>query len=348
MSSGLDRNETRAPRTREIALFHDLKTLLSIARSRAPALRRQLAGVDLAAIKKRADLAAIPIVRKSDLSQLQSDDPPLGGLAATRAGALKRLIPAGASIIVPEGHAKDWWNSARAMKAAGFGRGDIVFNCYASRNGVIAAMVESGASALGCATAPAGDDDVERALDKIWRLKPRAYCGPSDFLERLFARHIEETVEPFPICAAVFFDRSRSFPAEERLRSRGLACQACYATNELGVVAFQPRVERLASTNMMIVNEGLIVEILQPGTNAPRAYGEIGEVVVTRLNADFPLVRFATGDLSYLAPGPSPCGRTNFLFGGWLGRVEAAISAKRTALHIISERVMAGESAVPH
>jgi phenylacetate-CoA ligase len=322
MTSYLDRCETRAPKAREMALFRDLKGILSVAKGRAPTLRRQLLGVDLSKLKTRADLASIPVLRRSDLPRLQNETPPLGGLAASRAGALKRLLLSPGPAFVPEGHAKDWWGAARAMNAAGFERGDIVLNCFSYHLSAAGRIAESGAHALGCAVVPAGESEIDSELEAIGHLKPGAYCGSPEFLQILLDRSDKRSCDASSLRKAFFLGAAPSAIVEERLRRRGLRVHRCYAIDELGVVAYQTSRENGQPCDEMVVNEGVIVEIVNPETGAALPFGSVGEVVVTRLNSDYPLVRFATGDLSALLPGPSPCGRTNFRFRGWLGRVD--------------------------
>ncbi|HUZ66939.1 MAG TPA: AMP-binding protein [Beijerinckiaceae bacterium] len=322
MPSYLDRHETRTPRTRETALFRDLKGILSVAKGRAPTLRRQLVGVDLSKLKSRADLARIPVLHRTDLERLQKETPPFGGLAGSRAGAVTRLLISSGPTFVPEGHAKDWWSAARAMNAAGFERGDIVLNSFSYHLSAGGRIVESGAHALGCAVIPAGESGLEQQVDVIRHLKPSAYCGSPEFLQRLLARYDELWGEPAPINKALFSGIAPNVLVEEHLRSRGIRVHRCYGSDELGVIAYQTQLKDGRCSDEMVVNEGVIVEIVKPDTGIPVPFGVVGEVVVTRLNADYPLLRLATGDLSALLPGPSPCGRTNLRFRGWLGRVD--------------------------
>lgn len=328
MPSYLDRNETRAPRAREAALFRDLKGILSVAKGRAPALRRQLLGIDLSKLKTRADLARIPILRREDLPRLQNETPPFGGLAASRIGALKRLLLSPGPVFVPEGHAKDWWNAARAMNAAGIERGDIVLNCFSYHLSAAGRIVESGAHALGCAVIPAGESEIAREVETIRHLQPSAYCGSPEFLESLLDACEERGGATSSIRRALFLNGVPGANIEDRLRRRGIRVHQCYASDELGIVAYQTRLDNGQPVDGMVVNEGMIVEIVRPGTGIPLPYGAVGEVVVTRLNADYPLLRFATGDLSMVLPGPSSCGRTNLRFGGWLGTVNHPLDAE--------------------
>ena len=182
MSDYLDRNETRSPPSREATLMRDLRGILSVARPRTPGLRQQLRGIDLNAIRKRVDLAAIPVVRKSDLEKMQAETPPFAGLASTRPGGLRRILISPGSIFQPEGHAKDWWSAARALNAAGFRKGDIVLNAMSYHLTPGGHMMESGAHALGCAVVPGGTASADSQVDIAARLGVTAYTGTADLL----------------------------------------------------------------------------------------------------------------------------------------------------------------------
>ena len=97
----------------------------------------------------------------------------------------------------------------------------------------------------------------------------------------------------------------------------------CYAIAETGVIAYET-----TAREGMIVNENIIVEIVRPGTGDPVPEGDVGEVVVTSFNPDYPMIRLATGDLSAVLPGRSPCGRTNTRIKGWMGRADQTTKVK--------------------
>ena len=333
MPDYLDRNETRSPHSRETALMRDLRGILSVARPRAPGLREQLRGIDLVAVKKRADLARIPVVRKSDLAARQNEMAPFGGLAATRPGALKRLLVSPGPIFEPEGHAKDWWGAARALKATGFRKGDVVLNTFSYHLTPGGHIMESGAHALGCAVIPGGTAPAEAQVDAASRLGASGYVGTPDFLKILLDKAAELGRDLGALrCALV---SGAALPASLRaaLEGHGIRVQQCYATADLGVIAYETRTDDGALVPGMVVNENVIVEIVRPGTGEPLPAGEVGEVVVTRLNADYPLLRFATGDLSAVIAEPSPCGRTNMRIRGWLGRADQTTKVKGMFVH---------------
>lgn len=328
MSEFFDRYETRPAKARETAFFRDLRAVLKISRARAPALRRQLKSVDVDAIVKRADLAAIPVVRKSDLAAMQAETPPFGGLAAARATQLKRIFSSAGPNFEPEGFGKDWWGAARALHAAGMRKGDIVLNCLSYHFVPDGHMMESGAHALSCTVIPAGVDHIEQHLEAIRHLTPTAYCGTPDFLKLLLDTARDAKVDASSIKRALVSGGPLPTVLRRELEKAGVNMRQCYATSDLGVIAYESE-----AAEGLIVNEGFFVEIVRPGTGDPVPEGEVGEIVVTRLNSDYPLLRFATGDLSAALPGQSPCGRTNMRIRGCLGSVDQMTRVKNTFVH---------------
>ncbi len=306
MADYYDRYERRAPRSREAALLRDLRGILSVGKSRAAILRLQLKGIEIDQLKARADLAQIPVLRKSDITARQKETPPFGGACATRPGALQHLLMSPGQVLQPEGHAKDWWNSARALFAAGIRKGDIILNCFSYHFRPDGHMIDCGSRALGCPVIPAGHGDIEAAMAVIEHYRPVAYCGPADYLKALFDKSIESGLPIASIKRAFLGSTLASSGLKAKLAAHDIALYEAYATGDLGVVAYESSVG-----DALIVNEGLIVEIVKPGTDDPLPPGQIGEIVVTRLNADYPLLRFGTGDLSCVVAGQSPCGRTN-------------------------------------
>lgn len=323
-----DRYESRAHSARETALFRDLRALLKIARARAPALRRQLKTVEVDGLRTRADLAAIPLVRKSDLKPAQAERPPFGGLVTTRASHLKRILVSPGPIFEPEGHGKDWWGAARALYAAGMRKGDVILNTFSYHLTPGGHIMESGAHALGCAVIPAGPGNTEQQIEAIQYLRPTAYCGTPDFLKILLDRATASGVDATSITKALVSGAALPATLRDELATRGVLAHQAYATADVGVIAYESRIDA-----GLVVNEGVIVEIVRPGSGDPVAAGEVGEVVVTRINADYPLLRFATGDLSAFLPGRSPCGRTNLRLRGWLGRADQTTKVKGMFVH---------------
>ncbi len=323
MAHHYDRLETRDPIAREKALFRALATHLETATSKAPALKRQLKGIDVKALKDRAALALIPVMRKGDLGAMQAESPPFAGLTTQRVGVFKRLLVSPGPIFEPEGHGTDWWGSARAAFAAGFRKGDIVLNTFSYHLTPGGHIMESGCHAVGCAVIPAGVGNTEQQIEAIAVLKPVGFCGTPDFLKVLLDKASEAGKPAQSITKALVSGAAFPPSLQQELSGRGVHAYQAYATADLGVIAYES-----AARAGLIVNEGLIVEIVRPGTNDPVPEGEVGEVVVTRLNPDYPLLRFGTGDLSRLLPGACNCGRTNMRLAGWMGRADQRTKIK--------------------
>lgn len=323
-----DTKETRNPEVRERSLFRDLRALLIAAKGKAPALRKQLSDIDIAQLKTRADLAKIPVIRKSDIKAMQEAAPPFAGLATTRRAGLMRILVSPGPIFEPEGTGHDWWGAGRAFFAAGFRKGDLVHNTFSYHLTPGGHIMESGARALGCPVIPAGVGNTEQQLEAIAVLGPEGYAGTPDFLKLLLDKAAEAKVDASSIRKAVVSGAAFPPSLQKDIAARGVEAFQAYATAELGVISYET-----AARAGMVVNEGLIVEIVKPGTNDPVAAGEVGEVVVTRLNAEYPLLRFGTGDMSKVLPGISPCGRTNMRLAGWLGRADQTTKVKGMFVH---------------
>jgi phenylacetate-CoA ligase len=327
MAEHFDRYETRDPASRERAQFKTLRALLGFAKAKAPGLRRQMKAIDAKEITGRKALAAVPVVRKSELKDLQAELPPFAGLTSTRTGALARAYLSPGPIADPEGTSPDWWGAARALYAAGFRRGDVVQNTFSYHMTPGGFILDSGARAVGCVVIPAGPGATEQQLDCIRLFKPAGYVGTPDFLATLIGK-AEEAGLAQPFRRALV--SGAAFPAslQASLAAKGVEAYQAYATADCGVIAYES-----PARAGLIVNESVIVEIVRPGTGDPVPEGEVGEVVVTRLSGDYPLLRFATGDLSKVLPGVSPCGRTNQRLAGWLGRADQTTKVKGMFVH---------------
>ena len=323
MTTHYDSLETRAPAEREAALLRALPLQVGNAISNAAGFASILAGVDPASITTRAALAGLPVTRKSDLKALQRAALPFGGLTAKKPGQMRKIFMSPGPIYEPEGRRDDYWRSARAMFAAGFRAGDILFNTFSYHLTPAGSMIESGAMKLGCAVIPAGVGNTEQQIEAIEDLEPTAYVGTAGFLRILVEKFIE-LKKPFPIKRAVTGGDALSPSLRQWLKSNGLdQVLQFYGTADLGAISYES-----AAMEGMIVDEELILEIVRPGTGDPVAPGEVGEIVVTTLNPDYPLIRFGTGDLSALLPGISPCGRTNTRIKGWMGRADQTTKVK--------------------
>jgi phenylacetate-CoA ligase len=319
----LDKRETQDPAKREAALFKDLRSLLAFAAGKAPALKRQLKGIDIRSLKDRSALAGVPVLRKSDLMAMQKSATPFGGFTTLKPGQFARLLTSPGPFADPEGAFMDWWGAARALAAAGFAKGDVVLNTFSYHFTPGGFIMDSGAQALGCAVIPAGPGNIEQQLEAIRMYRPAAFCGTPDFLKILLDKAQEAGADVSCITKALVSGAAFPPSLQAELTSRGVDAYQAYATADLGIVAYET-----PARQGLVVNEDLIVEIVRPGTNDPVSAGEVGEITVTRLNEDYPLVRFGTGDLSKLLDGPSPCGRTNLRLAGWMGRADQRTKVK--------------------
>ncbi len=322
-----DALESRAPEVREREQFAKLPLLVADA-MRAPGWAEQLAGIDPRALNSRAALAAVPVLRKSDLKERQQTRPPLGGYALAAPGRLKRLLMSPGPIFEPEGHGADWWHSARALFAAGFRPGEVVHNSFAYHLTPGGFILESGAHALGCTVIPGGIGNTEQQVEAIAHFKPSGYTGTPDFLKILLDAAAKAGKDVSSIKRGLVSGAALPASLRAELAGRGIAVMQTYATAELGIIAYEtPALEG------MVVNETVIVEIVRPGTGDPVAEGEVGEVVVTSFNPDYPMIRLATGDLSAVLSGRSPCGRTNMRLKGWMGRADQTTKVKGMFVH---------------
>jgi len=329
MTEHFDALETRAPADREAALMARLPAQVALAQSRATAYTHSLQGIDAAAIDSRAALAALPVVRKSELLAQQQAHPPFGGFATVGWGPeCARVFASPGPIHEPEGFGRDYWRTARALYAAGFRQGMLVHNSFSYHFTPAGSMLESGAHALGCTVFPAGTGQTELQLQAIAALRPQAYVGTPSFLRILIERAAESGQPCNSLRQAAV--SGEAFPASLRdaLASQGIDAYQIYATADLGVIAYETR-----ARDGLIVDEDVIVEIVRPGSGDPVPDGEVGEVVVTSFNPTYPLIRYGTGDLSRILAGVSPCGRTNMRLAGWLGRADQAAKVRGMFVH---------------
>ncbi len=294
--------ETRAPGQREAALMAALRIQLAHAKARTLAYAGILADVEPGEIVDRRTLAMLPVTRKSELIERQRAAPPFGGFVAVRPGALARIFSSPGPIYDPEGKGRDYWRMARALHAAGFRAGDVVHNCFSYHLTPAGSMLESGAHAIGCAVIPGGTGQSEQQVRTIADLQPAGYLGTPSFLAIILDKANELGVDL--ACLGKALVSGEAFPAalRQRFATIGIAALQCYGTADLGLVAYES-----PAREGLILDEGIIAEIVRPGTGDPVGPGEVGELVVTTLTADYPLIRFATGDLSAFLPGMSPC-----------------------------------------
>jgi phenylacetate-CoA ligase len=325
--------ETRDPVEREAALMAALPKAIAAAKQQAPAYRERLGKVRPPDIADRRALADLPVTRKSELIELQRQNPPFGGFNAVPVGNVARIFASPGPIYEFEAKRPDFFRMARALFAAGIRGGDLVHNTFSYHLTPAGAMVESAALALGCAVIAAGTGQTEQQLRTIADLKPVAYVGTPSFLKILLDRAAEEKVDIASLNKALV--GAEAFPSVLRLEfaARGIGALQCYGTADLGLIAYETTDPSGGVCEGMVLDEAIILEIVHPGTGEPVAPGEVGEVVVTTLTPEYPLIRFATGDLSAQLQGPSPCGRTNQRIKGWLGRADQSAKVRGMFVH---------------
>ncbi len=327
MPDHYDSLEIRDPAARERAQFGELPDFIARAMT-APGWGKHLAGVDPKSVTSRAALAKLPLLRKSDLVPLQKAAPPFGGFNLTPPGRAHRLLMSPGPIFEPEGQGGDFAGAARALFAAGVRPGDIVHNSFAYHLTPGGFMLEGGAHKLGCAVVPAGIGNTEQQVDAIAHLRPSAYMGTPDFLKILLDAAQKAGKDVSSIKRGLVSGAALPASLRQELAGRGVAVLQCYATADAGVISYES-----PAREGMIVNETLILEIVKPGTGDPVPEGDVGEVVVTVFNPDYPMIRLATGDMSAVLPGVSPCGRTNMRIKGWMGRADQTTKVKGMFVH---------------
>jgi phenylacetate-CoA ligase len=332
-----DALEARSPRVREAALMAALPKLLAHAKRRAPGWASILQDVEPARVKTRKALAALPVTRKSDLGSLQKAIPPLGGLNATPVEKLGKLFISPGPIYEPEGRGRNWWRTARGLFAGGFRAGDRIANTFSYHFTPAGSMMEAGALALGCTVVPTGVGQTEIQAAAIRDLKLNAFAGTPSFLKLIVEKADELKIDISCLVKAQVGAEYLSPLLRKNFQDRGMHVSQCYASADLGLIAYESLMPDGAVNDGMILDEGLLLEIVRPGTGDPVAPGEVGEVVITSFNQDYPLIRFGTGDLSAVLAGKSPCGRTNVRIKGWMGRADQ--STKVRAMFVTPKQV---------
>jgi phenylacetate-CoA ligase len=320
--------EIRDPEQRERALFGALPGQIHHAKAATTYFATLLKDVDPGAIRDREALAGLPVTRKSDLIRLQQESPPFAGMTAVATGTLGRVFSSPGPIYDPQGARGDFWRFGRALFAAGFRRGELVHNTYAYHFTPAGFMMDLAAQAVGCAVFPAGTGQTELQVEAIASLKPAGYAGTPSFLKIILEKADELKADVGSLKKASVSGEALLPPIRDLLGSRGIDVRQSYGTADLGLIAYET-----VPMGGLVVDEGVIVEILRPGTGDPVAEGTVGEVVVTTLCNEYPLIRFATGDLSAIATGRSPCGRTNMRIKGWMGRADQATKVKGMFVH---------------
>ncbi|MDX1710260.1 MAG: AMP-binding protein [Rhodovibrionaceae bacterium] len=328
-----DDRETRAPEAREAARFDALPKQIAHAKETTRAFAKILGDADPEQVNSREALAELPVTRKSDLVDLQAENPPFGGLSSFDAGRVARIFASPGPIYEFQTERPDFWRLARALHAAGFRKGDVAHNSFAYHLTPGGWMMDSGARAIGIGVIPAGVGNSEQQVQAIQHLKPSGFIGTPDFLKVLLDKAEEIGADCSSIDKALVSGGALFPSLREEYTGRGVRTLQCYATADAGLIAYETADEDGNPNPGMIVDEELIVEIVRPGTGEPVPAGEVGEVVVTLFNPDYPLVRFATGDLSAVLEGESPCGRTNMRIKGWMGRADQTTKVKGMFVH---------------
>ena len=323
MTDFYDARDLEEPETRERSLFSRLPGLIAKAKAEAEGWADHLRDIDAAAIVNREALASVPVLRKSHLQACQKAKPPFGGFVLGEPKSFGRVFMSPGPIWEPQGLAADPWRGARALFAAGIRTGDIVHNAFSYHMTPGGLILDESARALGCAVFPAGIGNTEQQVEAMAMLRPSAYVGTPDYLKVILEKAddlgiVLDSVKKALVSGGALFPSLR-----EAYKARGIDCSQCYATADLGIIAY----ESLGHEGML-VNEDFIVEIVRPGTNDPVPEGEVGELVVTSFSDVYPLIRFGIGDLSAILPGQSPCGRTAMRIRGWMGRADQRTKIK--------------------
>ncbi len=334
MSQHFDALETRAPEVREAALMAALPAQVAHAQAHAPAFAGLLQGVSATTVNDRQALAALPVIRKHELLERQKaaraeGGSVFGGFSALGFGAaMPRVFASPGTIYEPEGAGRDYWRMARAMFAAGFRPGELIHNSFSYHFTPAGSMMETGAHALGCTVFPGGTGQTEQQVAAMAELQPAGYIGTPSFLKIILEKAAEQGV-PLPSVTKALVS-GEAFPPSLRdwMAERGVAGYQCYATADLGLIAYET-----TAREGLVLDEGVIVEIVRPGTGDPVPAGEVGELVVTTLNPAYPLIRFGTGDLSAVMPGTCPTGRTNVRIKGWMGRADQTTKIRGMFVH---------------
>ena len=324
--------EQRAPAEREAALMAALPTQVAHAKAHAPAFADILKDVDASSVHTRQALAALPVTRKYELlarQQAERAKDVFGGFSAVRFGTnMPRVFASPGPIYEPEGRHGDYWRVARALHAAGFRPGELIHNCFSYHFTPAGSIMESGAHALGCSVFPGGIGQTEQQVQAMVDLRPAGYCGTPSFLKIIIEKALETGVALTSVRKALVSGEACPPSLRDWFIAHGVEAYQCYATADIGLIAYET-----SAREGLVLDEGVIVEIVRPGTGEVVPEGEVGELVVTSLNPDYPLIRFGTGDLTAVLPGPCPTGRTNQRIKGWMGRADQTTKVRGMFVH---------------
>jgi phenylacetate-CoA ligase len=340
MTSHYDSLETRSAAARESALMTALPLQVAHAQTSSAAFASVLQGVNPAEVRDRAALAQLPVIRKHELQELQqasrarttgavASGDVFGGFSALQFGAaMPRVFASPGPIYEPEGTVRDYWRMARAIYAAGFRPGELIHNSFSYHFVPAGSMMETGAHAMGCTVFPGGTGQTEQQVHAMRELAPAGYIGTPSFLKIIVEKATEMGVSLPSVKKAMFGGEAYPPSLRDWFTAHGIDGYQCYATADLGLIAYETE-----AREGLVLDEGVIVEIVRPGTGDPVALGEVGELVVTTLNPGYPLIRFGTGDLSAILPGACPTGRTNTRIKGWMGRADQTTKIRGMFVH---------------
>ena len=334
MNTHMDALETRDPAVREAALLAALPGQIAHAQKNAPAFAEILKDIHAADITSRAALAKLPVIRKYELLEKQKSSRAAGGnvfggfSAVSYGSKMPRVFSSPGPLYEPEGSRADYWRMARAIAAAGFQSGELIHNCFSYHFTPAGSMMETGAHALGCTVFPGGIGQTEQQVQTMAELQPAGYIGTPSFLKIILEKAAEMGVALPSVKKALV--SGEAFPPSLRdwMTERGVNAFQCYATADVGLIAYET-----SARQGLVIDEGVIVEIVRPGTGDPVPEGEVGELVITSLNPDYPLIRFGTGDLSAILVGTCPTGRTNQRIKGWMGRADQTTKVRGMFVH---------------
>lgn len=328
----LDALETRAPAERECDLLLRLPQLIASAQN-TRGWQRILGATVATDIRSRAALAQLPVTRKSDLKDLQAQALPFGAMTTIAPARMRHLFMSPGPIFDPEGRGQDWWRFARPLHALGLRAGQVVQNCFSYHFTPAAFMVEGAAAQLGCPVIPAGSGQTEMQVEAIVALQPTAYVGTPSFLKIIIEKALEMGADISSLQRALVSAEALPPSLRAWLQQHGVPhVLQLYASADIGNIAYETETDGVVNPGM-VLDEEILLEIVRPGTGDPVPEGEVGEVVVTSFNPDYPLIRFGTGDLSAILPGVSPCGRTNQRIRGWMGRADQTTKVRAMFVH---------------
>ena len=328
MGEFYDKLETREPEERQQALLQAIRSQVTHVKANTVAYKELLTGIDAEDLIDAESYSKLPLTRKSELIELQNNNRPFGGLTAAGLPSHSHIYASPGPIYEPGFAVADYWRLARSLYAAGFRAGDLVHNSFSYHLTPAGMMLEGGALAIGCTVIPAGVGQTELQVQTITDLSPQAYVGTPSFLKIILEKADELKLDASSISKALVSGEALPAPLRDGFNERGVRVQQCYATADLGLIAYES-----SALEGLIIDEGVYLEIVRPGSGDLVEDGEVGEVLVTNLNQDYPLIRFATGDLSAIMPGISPCGRTNRRIRGWMGRADQTAKVRGMFIH---------------